>query len=31
MMMGNEFGKIQTIFGDTLQRVINDGNVHNDH
>jgi hypothetical protein len=30
-MMGSEFGKIQTIFKDTPQRVINDGNVHNDH
>jgi hypothetical protein len=31
MMMGREFGKTQIRFGDTPKRVINDGNVHNDH
>jgi hypothetical protein len=30
-MMGSGFGKIHIRFGDTLKRVINDGNVQNDH
>ncbi len=31
MIMGNEFGKTRIRFGDTPKKVINEGNVHNDH